>query len=181
MTAENPVDLEGNARLFMELAQHAGAQISSAAADAFLQTAPPPGPPELRLDAPGIAQARLVERFGAPDTHADALRAARVEDVLGRRRDTLYAHFRWTVSDSLYHAGFVAWIVGWLADHPNVLARLQPPGLRDYVITRSQRAAAAQRRVGRTGPVRRLGDLRPEPRRRHPLPDRPSPGSGSTL
>lgn len=137
VTAENPVDLEGNARLFMELAQHAGAHISSAAADAFLQIAPPPGPPELRLDAPGIAQARLVERFGAPDTHADALRAARVEDVLGRRRDTLYAHFRWTVSDSLYHAGFVARIVGWLADHPNVLARLQPPGLRDYLITRA--------------------------------------------
>lgn len=135
---EPGVDLQANAREFIAFAEEAGALIWPADAKGFTRVEPLPGAPSIKLDeSPGIAQARLVERFGRPSTHGDALRAARVDDFLARRRETLEGHFRWTLSQSLYNAGTIADLVGWLADHKAILAQVRPRPMRDYFITRA--------------------------------------------
>jgi hypothetical protein len=138
LSGEPSVDLQASAREFIAFAEEAGALIPPADANGFARVEPLPGAPEIALDEPpGIAQARLVERFGRPSTHGDALRAARVDDLLAHRRETLEGHFRWTLSRSLYNAGAIADLVGWLADHKAVLARVRPRAMRDYFITRA--------------------------------------------
>jgi hypothetical protein len=95
-------------------------------------------PPELDLPTPpGIAHARLVERFGDPDKAVRAYRRALWDDLRHRRLRGLRGFFRWAVGRSLYSNGIVAWIVAALARQRWLLGRLRPRPLRDWIITRA--------------------------------------------
>ena len=134
---DETANIRANAEQFLTLAAAAGAAPRQGLARALVGSEAPPGPPKLKLPTPpGIAQARLVERFGAPNTHADALWSARWDDLQHLRWHTLEGHARWAVTRSLYNDGAVSHAVRWVSRHRWLLQRARPQRLRDYVITR---------------------------------------------
>lgn len=134
---ETARDISATANEFLTLAASVGVAPEGGLTQALLAASDPPGAPGLDFETPpGIAQARLVERFGAPSTHDDAIWAARWDDLQHLRWRTARAHARWWLTSSLYGTGVVARGVHWLAGHRTLLALVRPRGLRDYVITR---------------------------------------------
>lgn len=87
----------------------------------------------------GATQARLVERFGVndPDDDKRAWTMAWKDDLRHLRVRTIPEHARHHVSYSLYHIGSVASLVRWLADRRDLLRRIWPRRLRNYLITRA--------------------------------------------
>jgi hypothetical protein len=87
----------------------------------------------------GATQARLVQRFGAndPDDEKIAWGMAFKSDLRHLRLRAIPAHLRHRISYSLYHSGPVSVLVGRLAQHRQTLERVQPPALRNYLITRA--------------------------------------------
>ncbi|HEX8104884.1 MAG TPA: SIR2 family protein [Solirubrobacteraceae bacterium] len=138
LSGDSGADVAANAQAFLDLAEAAGTELESEVRAAVISPYTLPSPPTLELaEPPGIVQARVVERFGAPAVHPEALRAARVDDLLARRSSTLPGHLRWAVTRSLYNAGTAARLVRWLAAHRRVLHAVRPLPLRDHLITRA--------------------------------------------
>lgn len=147
-------DFVGCAAEFLRCAVDSGVTLEGGLRADLLRGDPPPPPPSFVLETPpGIAQARLVERFGRTADQALAIWVARCDDARHRRWGTLPHHVRWAITRSLYHAGVVADLVRWAADHRLLLRLTRPRRLRDYIITR---ACAL---LLQTGDWRALGDF----------------------
>jgi hypothetical protein len=121
----------------LEIAALSGAVVDTELAQTFLQ---PSGEwtEEIRLwGAPGIASARLVERWGAPGHQGHAIKEARKDDFRHFRFKTLRPHLRWIFRESLYSGGLIGpATVRLLVGHPRIL-RQCPRSLRNYALTRN--------------------------------------------
>lgn len=94
-------------------------------------------PPDIRLSEPsGVSQARLVMRFGAAASEAEALKTARWKDLRAFRLRTVPWHLRWTFNRSLYAGGTAARMIRAAAHIRPVLTLPGMQPLRDADITR---------------------------------------------
>lgn len=136
-------DYVGNATLFVEFARGCGVNLDDEFVRKFVDSPVPPVPTLPKKDPPAITYARLIARFGAAGDELEALRAARAEDLCHRwRLRTGSAYAKWEFSLSLYGTtgrppGAVRTLHRWLASHRWVLAGIQPPRLRNRLITRA--------------------------------------------
>jgi hypothetical protein len=128
------------AAAFLALARAHGHQPDSDLERQLINGGAFPPDPVLTLASPsGATQARLVERFsaGGPTEENAAWSMAWRDDLRHRRYGAFRGHLRHGITYSLYHAGVVAGLVGWLAEHRIVLGGLRPRRVRDYFITRA--------------------------------------------
>jgi len=124
------------ARAFVTDATAHGFTVPDLVAASFAEVLPRQAPRVSLPEPPGITQARLVMRFGAPASEAEAVKTARERDLRAFRWRTIPWHLRWAFSRSLYAGGMAAGVVRAAARARPVLTLPGMRPFRDAVITR---------------------------------------------